>query len=119
MWSGWPRANIKWHLTLEARAPHASPVPASHPHRMRDLVRLTGISAPTIHFYGQQGLLPEAHKTAGNQAQYAETTMSRLRWIRAMQNELRLSLRSIRSLLEQHGQIPVDDVQALMALGHL
>jgi DNA-binding transcriptional MerR regulator len=86
---------------------------------MRDLVRLTGISAPTIHFYAQQGLLPEPRKTAGNQAEYAETTVSRLRWIRAMQNELRLTLRSIRSLLDQHGQIPVDDVQALMALGHL
>src|SRR2546428_13456114 len=89
------------------------------PYRMRDLVRLTGVSAPTIHFYAQQGLLPEPRKTAGNQAEYPETTVARLRWIRAMQNELRLSLRSLRNLLEQHGQIPMDDVQALMARGHL
>ncbi|TMB91282.1 MAG: MerR family transcriptional regulator [Chloroflexi bacterium] len=89
------------------------------PYRMRDLVRLTGVSAPTIHFYAQQGLLPEPHKTAGNQAEYPEATVMRLRWIKAMQTQLRLPLRSIRSVLDQHGQIAVEDIQALMALGHL
>jgi len=91
----------------------------SFPHRMRDLVRLTGINAPTIHFYAQQGLLPEPHKTAGNQARYPEATVDRLLWIRALQTELRLPLRSIRDILEQHGPLAVDDIQALMALGHL
>ena len=52
------------------------------PYRMRDLVRLTGVGAPTIHFYAQQGLLPAPRKTAGNQATYPESTVGRLRWIR-------------------------------------
>jgi DNA-binding transcriptional MerR regulator len=86
---------------------------------MRDLVRLTGVSAPTIHFYAQQGLLPAARKTAGNQALYSESTLSRLRWIRALQTELRFSLRSIRSALERYGELPVEEIRALLALGSL
>ena len=92
---------------------------AAFPYRMRDLVRLTGITAPTIHFYAQQGLLPEARKTAGNQALYPESTLSRLRWIRALQIELRFSLRGIRAALERYGELPVDEIRALLALGAL
>lgn len=88
-------------------------------HRMRDLVRLTGVSAPTIHFYAQQGLLPAARKTAGNQALYPEATVLRVRWIRALQTELNLSLRSIAHVLEMRGELPVEEMRALQALGAL
>jgi DNA-binding transcriptional MerR regulator len=88
-------------------------------HRMRDLVRLTGVSAPTIHFYAQQGLLPQARKTAGNQALYSDSTVTRIRWIRALQTELNLSLRSIGRVLEMRGQLPVEEIRALQALGAL
>jgi DNA-binding transcriptional MerR regulator len=86
---------------------------------MRDLVRLTGVSAPTIHFYAQQGLLPIAQKTSGNQARYQEDTARRLRWIRSLQHDLRLPLRSIRWVLEQWGELPVDEIAALQTLGRL
>jgi DNA-binding transcriptional MerR regulator len=89
------------------------------PYRMRDLVRLTGVGAPTIHFYAQQGLLPAPRKTAGNQAAYPESTVGRLRWIRSLQTELRLSLRSIGSTLERWGELPVEEIRALQALGSL
>lgn len=89
------------------------------PYRMRDLVRLTGVSAPTIHFYAQQQLLPEPRKVSGNQALYPESTLSRLSWIRALQGELRLSLRGIRSILERWGELPVEEIRALQALGSL
>src|SRR5438132_11734066 len=92
---------------------------AGFPYRMRDLVRLTGVSAPTIHFYAQQGLLPAARKTAGNQALYPASTLSRLIWIRPLQTELRFSLRSIRSALERYGELPVEEIRALLALGSL
>jgi DNA-binding transcriptional MerR regulator len=88
-------------------------------HRMRDLVRLTGVSAPTIHFYAQQGLLPQARKTAGNQALYSDSTVTRIRWIRALQTELNLSLRSIGRVLEMRGELPVEEIRALQALGAL
>jgi DNA-binding transcriptional MerR regulator len=86
---------------------------------MRDLVRLTGVSAPTIHFYAQQGLLPPARKTAGNQALYADSTATRIRWIRDLQTELGLSLRSIGQVLSMRGELPVEEIRALQALGAL
>jgi DNA-binding transcriptional MerR regulator len=88
-------------------------------HRMRDVVRLTGVSAPTIHFYAQQGLLPQAHKTAGNQALYSDATVARIRWIRALQTDMNLSLRSIGRVLEMRGELPVEEIRALTALGAL
>lgn len=91
----------------------------AYPHRMRDLVARSGISAPTIHFYAQQGLLPEPQKTSGNQARYPESTLTRLRWIRALQTELRLSLRGIASILQRWGELPVEEMRALQALGAL
>lgn len=89
------------------------------PHRMRDLVRLTGVPAPTIHFYAQQGLLPAPRKSSGNQATYPESSVSRLRWIRALQTELHLSLRSIGAILERWGQVPVEEAKALQTVGRL
>lgn len=92
---------------------------ADYPYRMRDLVRLTNVSAPTIHFYAQQGLLPEPQKTAGNQASYPESTVRRLRWIRTLQSELRLSLRGIGTILDRWGELPLDEMRALQTLGGL
>ena len=89
------------------------------PYRMRDLVRLTGTPAPTIHFYLQQGLLPAPHKTAGNQALYAEATVRRVLWVRSLQSELHLALRSIRWVLERHGELPLAEIRAMLALGSL
>src|ERR1700730_12383876 len=88
-------------------------------HRMRDLVRLTGVSAPTIHFYGQQGLLPAPRKTAGNQALYTDATVARIRWIRTLQTDMNLSLRSIGRVLDMRGELPVEEIRALTALGAL
>jgi len=92
---------------------------AEYPYRMRDLVRLTGTPAPTLHFYLQQGLLPAARKTAGNQALYAEDTVQRVLWVRSLQAELRLPLRSIRWVLEHHGELPIAEIRAMLALGSL
>jgi DNA-binding transcriptional MerR regulator len=89
------------------------------PLRMRDLVRLTGVPAPTVHFYAQLGLLPAAQKTAGNQARYPESTVHRITWIRAVQQELRLSLRAIAGVLERWGERPIEELRTLNTLGTL
>jgi DNA-binding transcriptional MerR regulator len=89
------------------------------PLRMRDLVRLTGVPAATVHFYAQLGLLPTARKTAGNQARYPESTGHRITWIRTVQQELRLSLRAIGGVLERWGQRPIEELRTLNALGTL
>src|SRR5260221_1730483 len=86
---------------------------------MRDLVRLTGTPAPTTHFHLQQGLHPAARKTAGNQALYPEETVERVSWVRSLQAELHLPLRSIRWVLERHGELPITEIRALQALGSL
>jgi DNA-binding transcriptional MerR regulator len=110
---------MKWCLTLHAAGASIRRTVPDYPYRMRDLVRLTGTPAPTIHFWLQQGLLPAAQKTAGNQALYAEGTVQRARWIRSLQTELHLPLRSIRWVLERHGELPIAEIRALQALGSL
>jgi DNA-binding transcriptional MerR regulator len=92
---------------------------AAFPYRMRDLVRLTGTAAPTIHFYLQQGLLPPSRKTAGNQALYPQETVRRVLWIKSLQAELHLPLRSIRWVLERHGELPIPEIRALQGPGSL
>jgi len=89
------------------------------PLRMRDLVRLSGVPSPTVHFYAQQGLLPPSRKTAGNQARYAEATVRRIAWIRTVQQELRLSLRAIGGVLERWGELPLEELRTLQMAGRL
>ena len=89
------------------------------PHRMRDLVRLTGLPAPTLHFYASTGLLPPAQKLGRTQARYPAATVERVRWIRTLQHELGLPLRAIKTILERDGQVPVSQVRTRIALGEL
>src|ERR1700740_3151088 len=85
----------------------------------RALVRPTGVSAPTIHFYAQQGLLPASRKTAENQARYPESTVRRISWIRRIQQEQRLSLRAIGGVLERWGELSVEEMRTLQLAGRL
>ncbi|MGH7748541.1 MAG: MerR family transcriptional regulator [Candidatus Dormibacteria bacterium] len=94
-------------------------MPDEFPLRMRDLVRHTGVPAPTVHFYAQQGLLPPSQKTAGNQARYPDSTVSRIAWIRAVQQELRLSLRAIGGVLERWGELHLEELRTLQMAGRL
>jgi DNA-binding transcriptional MerR regulator len=68
--------------------------------RMRDLVRETGLPRETIHFYRQQGLLPEPVKTGRNTALYTAAHVERLRHIRELQERQFLPLRAIRAVLD-------------------
>jgi DNA-binding transcriptional MerR regulator len=116
----WTRSGGKHQVSLDTRFAAADHVRVDgYPLRMRDLVQRTGLPAPTIHFYAQQGLLPASRKTAGNQARYGEQTLERLLWIRSLQNELRLPLRSIRWILGRWGELPVAEIRTLQTLGRL
>ncbi|OGK81774.1 MAG: hypothetical protein A2X52_14570 [Candidatus Rokubacteria bacterium GWC2_70_16] len=86
---------------------------------MRDLVQLTGLPAPTLHFYAAAGLLPAAQKLGRTQALYPAATVERVRWIRALQQELGLPLRAIKAILDREGQVPVPQVRTRIALGEL
>lgn len=75
-------------------APDAAPV-----YKMKDLCELTGLSRQAIHFYIQQGLVPEGKKTGRNMAYYGPEHVDRLRLVRTLQEERFLPLKAIRALL--------------------
>lgn len=87
---------------LDAR-PHA----AEHTLRMADLVERTGVSAQTIRYYVNQGLLPQPRKSARNMAWYSETHVEQIRLIRALQKEHFLPLVAIRAALHESDDYPL------------
>ena len=74
-----------------------------YPYRMKDLCRETGLDRQTIHFYIQQGLVPEGFKTGRNMAYYGPEHLERLRLIRRLRREQFLPLRAIRAVVEGEG----------------
>jgi DNA-binding transcriptional MerR regulator len=62
------------------------------------LGQAAGVKVPTIRYYEQIGLLPEAGRSAGNQRLYDRETLGRLAFIRHAR-ELGFSLEAIRDLL--------------------
>ena len=62
------------------------------------LGQAAGVKVPTIRYYEQVGLLPEAHRSAGNQRLYDRKSMDRLTFIRHAR-ELGFPLDAIRDLL--------------------
>ncbi|RYI33730.1 MAG: MerR family transcriptional regulator [Acetobacteraceae bacterium] len=62
------------------------------------LGQATGVKVPTIRFYEQIGLLPEAGRSAGNQRLYDRATQDRLAFIRHAR-ELGFPIDAIRDLL--------------------
>lgn len=59
---------------------------------------VAGVKVPTIRYYEQIGLLPEAERSAGNQRLYGNRAMDRLTFIRHAR-ELGFPLDAIRDLL--------------------
>ena len=74
------------------------------PYRMKDLCDRTGLPRQAIHFYIQQGLLPEGEKTGRNMAYYGESHLERLKLIRQLQHERFLPLRAIRAVLDEEDE---------------
>ena len=92
--------------TASAASPASSAIDrTAWPYKMKDLCDLTGVDAPTIHFYIQQGLLPEGHKTGRNMAYYAPQHVERVRLIRQLQHERFLPLKAIRAMLDERDDV--------------
>jgi DNA-binding transcriptional MerR regulator len=62
------------------------------------LSKTAGVKVPTIRYYEEIGLLPEAERSAGNQRLYGTATMERLSFIRHAR-DLGFTLEAIRDLL--------------------
>ncbi|MBM4325976.1 MAG: MerR family transcriptional regulator [Deltaproteobacteria bacterium] len=72
--------------------------------RMRDLTKATALRKSTILHYVNEGLLPSPVKTGPNMAYYDPACVERIGFIRLMQSKHRMSLASIRALLQEHDQ---------------
>ena len=69
-------------------------------YRMRDLCTMTGLSRQAIHFYIQEGLVPQGTKTGRNMAFYGPEHVERIRIVRRLQEDRFLPLKQIRALLD-------------------
>lgn len=67
--------------------------------KMSDLVRLTGVSKQTIHYYLREGLLLPPVRTSKNMAYYDESTIDDIRFIKEMQEKRYLPLAVIKEVL--------------------
>lgn len=69
-------------------------------YKMSDLVRLSGVSKQTIHFYIREGLLLPPIRTSKNMAYYDESTVEDIRFIKELQEKRYLPLAVIKKILE-------------------
>jgi len=70
--------------------------------RISELAAATGVSAPTIHFYVKEGLLPKPFKTGQTMAYYTDEHLETLRMIKTLR-EARYSIAMIRQILAEKG----------------
>ncbi|HYC56387.1 MAG TPA: MerR family transcriptional regulator [Candidatus Binatia bacterium] len=74
--------------------------------RISDLARETGVSTATIKFYIREGLLPPPTlKTGRNMAYYDRFFVTRIRFIKELQQKRFLPLDVIKSILDQNDSI--------------
>ena len=99
---------------MSRRTPQMSP---RKTYRMKDLCDESGLGRQAIHFYIQQGLLPEGHKTGRNMAYYTEGHLERLRLIRRLQDEQFLPLKAIRAVLSAYEDDDENGGEALLGEG--
>jgi DNA-binding transcriptional MerR regulator len=68
--------------------------------KVSELSARSGRSIPTIKYYLREGLLPPGRRTAGNQAQYGEDHLHRLRLITTLVDVGHLPIATVRRVIE-------------------
>lgn len=76
----------------------------AYPYRMKDLCEKTGLPRQVVHFYIQQGLVPEGRKTGRNMAYYGDEHLERILLVRRLQHERFLPLRAIKAMLDEQDE---------------
>ncbi len=94
---------------------------AESAYRIAEVVRRSGVTKETIHFYLREGLLPPPRKTARNAAFYGDEHLHWLRLIRSLREEHLLPIKAIKSLLADQSdlQFSADQFATLQALRRL
>lgn len=99
-----PASSDKAPVSRERPAPESGAGDGPFVYKMKDLCDRAGVSRQLVHFYIQQGLVPEGKKTGKNMAYYSELHLQRLLLVRRLQHEHFLPLRAIRALLEERDE---------------
>jgi DNA-binding transcriptional MerR regulator len=69
--------------------------------KIRDLVQHSRVSKETIHFYIREGLLPKPLKRGRNTAEYDDSYVERIRFIKELQDRHFLPLAVIKNILKK------------------
>ena len=69
-----------------------------------ELARRTGLSVKTIRYYSDEGLVPEASRTASNYRRYDAGALTRLEFVRTLR-DLGLDLATIRRILDRQADL--------------
>ncbi|MGW1072596.1 MerR family transcriptional regulator [Streptomyces sp. NPDC002537] len=81
--------------------------------RISELSRRSGVPIATIKYYLREGLLPQGHATAANQADYSEQHLRRLRLVRALVGVRGLSVSAAKEVLDRASEHASDMHQML------
>ena len=69
--------------------------------KIRDLVQHTSVSKETVHFYIREGLLPKPLKRGRNTAEYDDSYVERIRFIKELQDHHFFPLAVIKNILKK------------------
>lgn len=77
--------------------------------KISELVRRTGVSKETIHYYIREGVLPRPCKTGSNKADYSDDYVEQVCLIKALRENYFLPIPVIKKLMKKHTkQSPAD-----------
>jgi DNA-binding transcriptional MerR regulator len=82
--------------------------------KIRELVKHTGVSKETIHYYIREGLLPKPRKQGRNIAEYDESYIERIHLIKEFQDRYFFPLGVIKNILKNQRKSP--EVQSFLNL---
>jgi DNA-binding transcriptional MerR regulator len=74
--------------------------------KIRDLVQYTGVSKETVHFYIREGLLPRPLRRGRNTAEYDDSYVERIRFIKELQDHHFFPLAVIKNILKKQKKSP-------------
>jgi DNA-binding transcriptional MerR regulator len=70
--------------------------------KIRELIKQTGVSKETIHYYMREGILQRPRKTGKNSADYSESHVEQIRTIKALRENYFLPIPVIKKLIKKH-----------------
>lgn len=82
--------------------------------KIRELVKHTGVSKETVHYYIREGLLPKPRKQGRNIAEYDDGYVERIRMIKELQDHYFLPIAVIKNILRNQKKSP--EVQSFLDL---